>query len=123
MNYLVGKKFKIGEKFIFPDHYSISDEIINNMKDIANKNKFNIITTEKNKRYLKPWEPTWSPNELERSSFGPLETTLTKILCSWLKLVCLFLQEEVSLTSFQILLKNLEVSPFNNILYEIDRYR
>ena len=24
---------------------------------------------EKNKRYLKPWEPTWSPNELERSSF------------------------------------------------------
>ncbi len=40
-------KFKIKEKFIFPDHFTISDETINNMKDIANKNKFNIITTEK----------------------------------------------------------------------------
>ena len=40
-------KFKIKEKFIFPDHYSMSDEIINNMKDIANKSKLNIITTEK----------------------------------------------------------------------------
>tara|TARA_B100001250_G_scaffold380530_1_gene372047 strand:- start:6216 stop:7136 length:921 start_codon:yes stop_codon:yes gene_type:complete len=40
-------KFKIKEKFIFPDHYDISEETINNMKDIANKNKFNIITTEK----------------------------------------------------------------------------
>ena len=40
-------KFKIKEKFIFPDHYSISDETINNIKNIANKNKYNIITTEK----------------------------------------------------------------------------
>ena len=40
-------KFKIKERFIFPDHYSISDKKINNMKDIANKNKFKIITTEK----------------------------------------------------------------------------
>ena len=40
-------KFKIKEKFIFPDHYSMSDEKINNIKDIAYKNKFNIITTEK----------------------------------------------------------------------------
>ncbi len=40
-------KFKIKEKLIFPDHYSISDEIIDNMKDIANKNKLKIITTEK----------------------------------------------------------------------------
>ena len=40
-------KFKIKEKFIFPDHYSMSDETIKNIKDIANKNKFNIITTEK----------------------------------------------------------------------------
>ena len=40
-------KFKIKEKFIFPDHYSISDETINNMKSIAYKNKLNIITTEK----------------------------------------------------------------------------
>ena len=40
-------KFKIKEKFIFPDHFSISDKIINNMKDIANKNNLKIITTEK----------------------------------------------------------------------------
>lgn len=40
-------KFKIKEKFIFPDHYSISDEIIDNMRDIANKNNLKIITTEK----------------------------------------------------------------------------
>ena len=40
-------KFKIKEKFIFPDHYRISDETIKIIKDIANKNKFNIITTEK----------------------------------------------------------------------------
>ena len=40
-------KFKIKEKFIFPDHYSMSDETINNIKDIANKNNLNIITTEK----------------------------------------------------------------------------
>ena len=40
-------KFKIKEKFIFPDHFNISDKIINNMKDIANKNNLKIITTEK----------------------------------------------------------------------------
>ena len=40
-------KFKIKEKFIFPDHYNLSDDMINNMKVIANKNKLNIITTEK----------------------------------------------------------------------------
>ena len=40
-------KFRIKEKLIFPDHYSISDEIIDNIKDIANKNKLKIITTEK----------------------------------------------------------------------------
>ena len=40
-------KFKIKEKLIFPDHYSISDEIIDNMRDIANKNNLKIITTEK----------------------------------------------------------------------------
>ena len=40
-------KFKIKKKFIFPDHYRISNETINNMKDIANKNKLKIITTEK----------------------------------------------------------------------------
>ncbi len=39
--------FKIKEKFIFPDHYSISDEKINNLKILANKNKLSLITTEK----------------------------------------------------------------------------
>ena len=46
-NTLKKSKFKIKEKFIFPDHYSISDEIIDNMRDIANKNNLKIITTEK----------------------------------------------------------------------------
>ncbi len=40
-------KFKIKKKFIFPDHYSISDKTINNLKILANKNKLSIITTEK----------------------------------------------------------------------------
>jgi len=40
-------KFKIKEKLIFPDHYSISDKKIDNIKDIANKNNLKIITTEK----------------------------------------------------------------------------
>ena len=40
-------KFKIKEKLIFPDHYDISDKLIDNIKDIANKNMLKIITTEK----------------------------------------------------------------------------
>ena len=40
-------KFKIKKKFIFPDHYNISDEKINYLKNLANKNKLSIITTEK----------------------------------------------------------------------------
>ena len=41
-------KFKIKKKFIFPDHYNISDKIINNMiKILAKKNNLKIITTEK----------------------------------------------------------------------------
>ena len=39
--------FKIKEKFIFPDHYNMSDENIDNLKNLANKNKLSIITTEK----------------------------------------------------------------------------
>ena len=44
---LENNKLKVEKKLIFPDHYSISDEIIDNIKDIANKNKLKIITTEK----------------------------------------------------------------------------
>ena len=40
-------KFKIKEKFIFADHYNISDETINNIKNLSKKNKLSIITTEK----------------------------------------------------------------------------
>ena len=46
-NTLKKYKFRIKEQFTFPDHYNISDEIIDNMKNIANKNKLKIITTEK----------------------------------------------------------------------------
>ena len=40
-------KFKITEKFIFPDHYNFSDKDIFNIKKIAKRKKLNIITTEK----------------------------------------------------------------------------
>ena len=40
-------KFKIKEKFIFPDHYNFSDKDIFNIKKIAKRKKLNIITTEK----------------------------------------------------------------------------
>ena len=40
-------RFKIKKKFIFPDHYSISDDTVNNLKNLAIKNKLSIITTEK----------------------------------------------------------------------------
>ena len=39
--------FKIRKKFIFPDHYIMSDENIYSLKNLANKNKLSIITTEK----------------------------------------------------------------------------
>ena len=39
--------FKIKEKFIFPDHYNMSDEDIKSLKNLANKRKLSIITTEK----------------------------------------------------------------------------
>ena len=40
-------KFKIKKKFIFPDHYNMSDKKINILKNLAIKNKLSIITTEK----------------------------------------------------------------------------
>jgi len=40
-------KFKIKEKFIFPDHYNLSNNEINNLKKIAIGKKLDIITTEK----------------------------------------------------------------------------
>ena len=40
-------KFKVKEKFIYPDHFSISDKILNNLKNLAKKKKLSIITTEK----------------------------------------------------------------------------
>ena len=40
-------KFKIKEKFIFPDHYNFSDTDIVSIKKLAKRKKLNIITTEK----------------------------------------------------------------------------
>ena len=40
-------KFKIKEKFIFPDHFNFSNEQINKIKQVANIKKLDIITTEK----------------------------------------------------------------------------
>ena len=40
-------KFKIKEKFIFPDHYKFSKSEIDNFKNIAKLKKLDIITTEK----------------------------------------------------------------------------
>ena len=40
-------KFKISKKFIFPDHYSYTNEDLDKIKKIAFKNKLQIITTEK----------------------------------------------------------------------------
>ena len=40
-------KFKIKDKFIYPDHYNFSDTDIFNIKTLAKKKNLNIITTEK----------------------------------------------------------------------------
>ncbi len=40
-------KFKIKDKFIYPDHYDFSDSDISNIKIIAKNKNLNIITTEK----------------------------------------------------------------------------
>tara|TARA_B100002051_G_scaffold255947_1_gene272033 strand:+ start:279 stop:1199 length:921 start_codon:yes stop_codon:yes gene_type:complete len=40
-------KFKIKDKFIYPDHYHFSDSDISDIKVLANKKNLNIITTEK----------------------------------------------------------------------------
>tara|TARA_B100001173_G_scaffold9153_1_gene8008 strand:- start:95 stop:1018 length:924 start_codon:yes stop_codon:yes gene_type:complete len=40
-------KFKIKDKFIYPDHYDFSDSDISDIKILAKKKSLNIITTEK----------------------------------------------------------------------------
>ncbi len=40
-------KFKIKEKFIFPDHFNFSNEQLNKIKQVAKIKKLDIITTEK----------------------------------------------------------------------------
>ena len=44
---LLKNKFKIKKEIIYPDHYKISINEIDNIKKIAKKDKLNIITTEK----------------------------------------------------------------------------
>jgi len=46
-NTLSKYKFKIKKKIIYPDHYKFSNKEIKNIKEIAKKEKLNIITTEK----------------------------------------------------------------------------
>ena len=46
-NTLAKYNFKIIKKIIYPDHYKIFDEEINEIKKLAKKNKLTIITTEK----------------------------------------------------------------------------
>ena len=46
-NTLLKYKFNIKNKFIYPDHYQIPNFKINNIKNIAKKEKLKIITTEK----------------------------------------------------------------------------
>ena len=44
---LLKNKFKIKKEIIYPDHYKITTNEIDNIKKIAKKDKLNIITTEK----------------------------------------------------------------------------
>lgn len=44
---LIKYKFKIYKKFIFPDHYNFTNSDINNLKNLAQKEKLDLITTEK----------------------------------------------------------------------------
>jgi len=46
-NTLKKYKFKIKDKFIYPDHYDFSDSDISDIKILAKKKNLNIITTEK----------------------------------------------------------------------------
>ena len=46
-NTLLKHKFKLKEKFIFADHHKFSNEEIISLKKLAQKNKLEIITTEK----------------------------------------------------------------------------
>ena len=46
-NTLVKNKFLIKEKIIFPDHYKIPNEILNNLKLKAKNENLSLITTEK----------------------------------------------------------------------------
>ena len=44
---LLKNKFSIKREIIYPDHYKIPINEINNIKKLAKKDKLNIITTEK----------------------------------------------------------------------------
>ena len=46
-NTLLKHKFKLQKKFIFADHHNFSNNEIISLKKIAQKNKLEIITTEK----------------------------------------------------------------------------
>ena len=69
-NTLLKYKFTIKKKFIYPDHYQISDKDINEMKDFAKKEKLTIITTEKDAQKLKEF------NELKNLPVYYLKVTI-----------------------------------------------
>ena len=50
---MIKNKFKIEEKVTFPDHYEYQDKDLKNIKDLAQKKKLDIITTEKDFLRLK----------------------------------------------------------------------
>ena len=52
-NTLIKNKFMIEEKVTFPDHYEYQDKDLKNIKDLAQKKKLDIITTEKDFLRLK----------------------------------------------------------------------
>ena len=52
-NTLIKNKFKIEEKVTFPDHYEYKDKDLKNIRDLAQKKKLDIITTEKDFLRLK----------------------------------------------------------------------
>ena len=51
---LLEYKFKIKKKYIFGDHYKMSNEEINSIKKFSKKNKLQLITTEKDYLRLSP---------------------------------------------------------------------
>ena len=77
--------FKIIKKIIYPDHYKIFDEEINEIKKLAKKNKLTIITTEKDYFRL---------NKIQKKGINFLKTKLKIKNINKLKKILLNLNEK-----------------------------